>query len=121
MNKKGFTLLEMVVVLVILVLLILVLIPTIFGAVDKAKDFSYDMTVKRLREAATMFTIEYPNSEALWGQDDAGTPAYEVVEYSYQAWSYYMDEYPENPKNPDETFMVEIRKNGEIIIYTRPN
>jgi len=118
-KRKGFTLIELVVVIVILSILVLILIPNVMGAINKAEDLSYDMTVKRLRESAIMFTIDYPNTAVRWNMHDGGTPAFEEVDYPYKAWSYYLDEWPVNPKNKNGTFSVEIMEDGEILIYER--
>ena len=118
-KRKGFTMIELVVVIVILSILVLILIPNVMGAMKKAENLSYDMTVKRLNEAAIMFTIDYPNTKTSWNQHDGGTPAFEVIDYPYKAWSLYLDEWPVNPQNKNGTFSVEIMEDGEISIYER--
>ena len=118
-KRKGFTMIELVVVIVILSILVLILIPNVMGAMKKAENLSYDMTVKRLNEAAIMFTIDYPNTKASWNQHDGGTPAFEVIDYPHKAWSLYLDEWPVNPKNKNGTFTVDISEDGEINIYER--
>ena len=118
-KRKGFTMIELVVVIVILSILVLILIPNVMGAINKAENLSYDMTIKRLNEAAIMFTIDYPNTKTSWNQHDGGTPAFEVIDYPHKAWSLYLDEWPVNPKNPNGTFSVDISEDGEISIYER--
>ena len=116
-KRKGFTMIELVVVIVILSILVLILIPNVMGAMKKAENLSYDMTVKRLNEAAIMYTIDYPNTAVRWNMHDGGTPAFEVIDYPYKAWSLYLDEWPVNPKNKNGTFTVDISEDGEINIY----
>ena len=118
-KRKGFTMIELVVVIVILSILVLILIPNVMGAINKAEELAYDMTIKRLNEAAIMFTIDYPNTKASWNMHDGGTPAFEEIDYPYKAWSLYLEEWPVNPQNPKGTFTVEIREDGEIIIFER--
>ena len=118
-KRKGFTLIELVVVIVILAILILILVPNVMNARNRAEDLAYDFTIKRLHEAALMFTIEYPKVATSWNQHDGGTPAFEVIDYPYKAWSLYLEEWPVNPQNPKGTFTVEIREDGEIIIFER--
>ena len=118
-KRKGFTMIELVVVIVILSILVLILIPNVMGAINKAENLSYDMTIKRLNEAAIMFTIDYPNTAVRWNMHDGGTPAFELIDYPYKAWSLYLDEWPVNPKNKNGTFAVDISEDGEISIYER--
>ena len=118
-KRKGFTMIELVVVIVILSILVLILIPNVMGAMKKAENLSYDMTVKRLNEAAIMYTIDYPNTAVRWNMHDGGTPAFEVIDYPHKAWSLYLDEWPVNPKNKNGTFTVDISEDGEINIYER--
>ena len=54
-NNKGFTLVELIVVLVILAILAAILVPTLLGYIDKArseKDFSTAQTVRVATQAA---------------------------------------------------------------------
>ncbi len=54
-NNKGFTLVELIVVLVILAILAAILVPTLLGYIDKArseKDFSTAQTVRVAAQAA---------------------------------------------------------------------
>ena len=118
-KRKGFTMIELVVVILILSILLLILIPNVMTAKEKAEQLAYDFTIKRLNEAAIMFTIDYPNTKASWNQHDGGTPAFEVIDYPHKAWSLYLDEWPVNPKNKNGTFTVDISEDGEINIYER--
>ena len=54
-NNKGFTLVELIVVLVILAILAAILVPTLLGYIDRArseKDFSTAQTVRVAAQAA---------------------------------------------------------------------
>lgn len=119
-KRKGFTLIELIVVIVILAILILILVPNVMNAKNRADDLAYDFTIKRLHEAAVMFTIDYPKVKASWNQHSGGTKATEIIhEQPYQAWSLYLDEWPVNPHNPKGTFTVDISEDGEITIFER--
>ena len=51
-NNKGFTLVELIVVLVILAIMAAVLVPALLGYIDRAKDQKYITEAKELKDAA---------------------------------------------------------------------
>ena len=120
-NRKGFTLIELVVVIVILGILLVILIPSVSNAKQKAQEVSFDMTRRKLNEAAILFTIDFPNTQATWASHDGGTKARKDVEITkentFEAWYLYLDEYPKDPTRVDSTFIVEISENGDIEIF----
>lgn len=120
-NRKGFTLIELIVVIVILGILIAVLMPTIGNIRQRADETAFNMARKRLYESAVMFTLDFPNTEAVWASHEGGTKAIKDKEITkenlFEAWSLYLDEYPKNPVNEDMDFTVHIRKDGEIDIF----
>lgn len=122
-KKKGFTLIELIVVIVIIGILLAVLIPNVMSAKNKANDLAYDLTIKKLHDAAVLFTIDYPNTAVTWSSHDGGTKARTDIEITsnnlHEAWYKYLDEWPKNPKNPKTTFIVEISEDGEINIFDR--
>ena len=122
-NRKGFTLIELIVVIVILGLLLAILVPSVMNAKNRAQETAYDFTVKRLYEAAVLFTIDYPNTAATWSSHDGGTESRQDIaitnENLFQAWYLYLDEWPKDPTNPTGTFTVNIHEDGNIEIYPR--
>lgn len=119
-QREGFTLIELVLVIVILGILLVILIPNITNARQKARELAFDMAVKRLNEAATMFTMDFPNTKATWASHDGGEPAIKNKEITedntFEAWFLYLDEYPKDPTRKGGTFTVEIYENGDIEI-----
>ena len=122
-KKKGFTLIELIVVIVILGILLLVLVPNVIGAKTKADAVAYDLTIKKLHDAAVLFTIDYPNTRATWSSHDGGTKADKGKEITsgnlHEAWYMYLDEWPRDPRDKNKTFIVEIYEDGRIEVFGR--
>lgn len=55
MNRKGFTLVEVILVIAIMALLLLVLVPNIFVLLDKNKEKSCDSLVNNIESAAKIY------------------------------------------------------------------
>lgn len=120
-NRKGFTIIEMVIVLAIIGVLLLFIMPTFGTAKEKAQGVAFEMARKRLYEAATMFTMDFPNTEATWASHMGGEKAVKGKEITsgnlHEAWFLYLDEFPQNPLGQEgDTFTVHIYANGDIEI-----
>ena len=64
-EKKGFTLVELIVVLVILAILAAILVPALLGWIDKAKEKQYVLDARSVYMAAQALTSEAYASEAI--------------------------------------------------------
>lgn len=79
-NKKGFTLVELIVVLVILAILIALLVPALTGYIDRANDQKVIAEARQLLVAVqTIETKEYTDA-ASYAEKDGGTPSDEMYE-----------------------------------------
>lgn len=58
-NKKGFTLVEVIVVLVILAILMAIAIPSFMGYINKAKEREKDLTARNVFLAVSTVAAEY--------------------------------------------------------------
>lgn len=124
-NRKGFTLIELVVVIAILGILIAIIVPKIDNTMVKAKEVAFEAEIKTLRQAAILFTIDYPNTPVIW-ESFAGQKADRTLEITdknlHDTWNKYLEVYPQDPSRPvGNTFRIEIYENGDIqIIPDRP-
>ena len=67
MNKKGFTLIEMLAVIAIIAVLVSIIVPAVGSSTTKAKAAT---NAANLRSAAASITIEYVNGTLNVGDDD---------------------------------------------------
>lgn len=120
-NRKGFTIIELVVVIAILGILALIAIPSYGDVRIKAEERAFEMTRKRLYESAVMCSIEFPHKEIVWASHQGGELAVkgkEITEANlHEAWYLYFDEYPKNPFDENVDFTVHIYPDGEIEIF----
>lgn len=84
-NKKGFTLVEIIVVLVILAILAAIAVPSVIGYVDEAKESRYIQEARSIyvviqTEEAKAVALEDTNCKALYG-DDATNGSIETAFY----------------------------------------
>lgn len=99
MNKKAFTLIELLAVIVILSLLIVLVIPNIIGAIDESKANSYTFLIKEIENAAE----EYAYKEDLM-KDVTNTNTVTITISDLIADNYF--EYPMTDPRSNETIAV---------------
>lgn len=105
-NKKGFTLMEMLIVVAIIVILVAISVPTFSSSLDSAKKAADDANFRAAKAAAVVYTIEntvsanmyydivdgefetMPSSPAGYGQSTSYKDEYIVLQTSGEiAWS----------------------------------
>lgn len=58
MNKKGFTLVEIMAVLIVMGVLLAVTVPSVFNSIDRKKNKEHDDIVKEIEEAAELYITQ---------------------------------------------------------------
>jgi type IV pilus assembly protein PilA len=107
LNKKGFTLVELIFVIAILGILSAIAVPRISGFRHKAKDVANEATKKTLENAAKMYLAEYdpPSSKITW--DGTSTSN------GNDTWKKYIDDWPSD-------YTLEITSDGDIKFTEQP-
>ncbi|MDD7642472.1 MAG: type II secretion system protein [bacterium] len=123
-NNKGFTLVELIVVLVILAILAAILVPALLGYIDRAKSSQDILNAKNLYTAAQTVASEYyARGETIDISADGGNYAKDVVkisDLSNEDFSYGVIGFEkESPASPDPhakwtvALVVYYNKRGE--------
>lgn len=101
MNKKGFTLIELVIVIAILGLLAAVAIPRLSGSRTKAAISAHNSNVRTLSGAATTYLAEegLPGSDLTWTSTGGTAAAQDLstVTDAKDKWQAYMQTWPSVP------------------------
>lgn len=111
-NKKGFTVLELVVAVLVIGILIAIAAPIYAGVREDAKRTAHEANVRKLNEVAEMWVMGNPGVSAIWtaeARQKAG-----VATASHEGWMDVLKEWPENPFGG--TYVVEISGDGGIVV-----
>jgi general secretion pathway protein G len=126
MGEKGFTLIEMLLVVAIIGFLVAILLPSVGGFGATAKDNAVKADLRQLKSALEVYFISfaaYPPDDATWGTKDSplltadGTAGYERIIDQFP-----VDGYGETGvANNDGTFNYDLDGNTYIATSDKPN
>lgn len=91
-KRKGFTLIELIVVIAILAILAAIAIPTFLGQVNKAKYRTHNANVMTLRSSAAVAVAQNgapAGGDIVWSATTSGTGEWAAASF--------IDTWPENP------------------------
>jgi type IV pilus assembly protein PilA len=110
-RNKGFTLIELVVVIAILGILVAIAVPRLGGSRKTAAINAHNANVRTLESAAMMYIADNGNVADTWDGTDG------------QNWETYLQEWPEFPNGlPSDAignatgYKVEISAEGEVTV-----
>ena len=119
MRNKGFTLIELIVVIAILAILMVIALPNFIGIRDSARQSAHEANIKILTDSATVFVLENPSTPAIWapfaGQE--ADPDIEITDTNiHDSWNHYISgKWPTNPMKTG-SYVVEITESGRITV-----
>lgn len=117
-NNKGYTLIELIVVIIILGLLIALIAPKLSNVKDKAKEMAFKAEIRTIEQGVQLFMLDYPNQSVVW-ESFAGQKADKSVEITdknlHDTWNMYFEKYPTDPTR-EIPFRIEIFADGEVEI-----
>ena len=79
LNKKGFTLAELLIVVAIIAILVAIAMPLYFGALDNAKKATFDANLRALKAAGVAAILQNPESLTDSVDFDAEKDIYYVI------------------------------------------
>ncbi len=103
-DRRGFTLLELLVVLVILSLLAALVVPKIFGTVDESKIKTAKIQLKEIKRALEMYRLDngsYPTTE----QGLEALVKKPEIPPIPKHWKQYLDRVPKDPWGNDYIYI----------------
>lgn len=105
-NKKGFTLIELIIVVAILAVLAAIAIPKFSSFKDSAEDARDKANEDILYKAASLYLAEEgnPGANEEWDADDTDPD-----------WGKYIDEWPTHPTSGQD-YVVTIDTDGDIVV-----
>lgn len=112
-NKKGFTLIELVVVVTIIGILLAVLVPKALDIIRTGKELAFDANVRNLKLAGQMH-LATGGDDVVWSASP-GEKAGAVVQAAHESWFKFIPIFPSDPTRKNGSYMAVI-KDGEVTV-----
>lgn len=123
-NRKGFTLIELIVVIAILGILALVAIPRFVGVQQSARDKANAANIATLRSAAAIAVAENgaPTANVVWTSETVGTVGGGAAVADTHAWypGKFIEQWPTPPAGTVSSYQVNIAATSGTITITHP-
>jgi type IV pilus assembly protein PilA len=118
-SSKGFTLIELIVVIAILLIIMAIAVPAYISHRDSARVAAHESNIKILQDAATVFVLENPSVSTIWApfEGQEADPELEITETNqHDSWNRYVaNRWPVNPLKTG-AYVVEITEAGKITV-----
>lgn len=106
-NNKGFTLVELIVVLVILAILAAILVPALLGYIDRAKSSQDILNARNLYTAAQTVASEFYAQGEEISEEKFNIKVREISDLDNTDFTYGIIFFAKNPSDPHEKYIVQ--------------
>lgn len=106
LNRKGFTLIELIAVIVIISILLVLIVPSALSSSNKGKEASYNILVQNIKTAAETYYLEceYGNILCSWDGDNITVTIGNLADYGFLSVT---------DKETDKLIVLDPRNNGK--------
>jgi len=119
-DEKGFTLIELIIVIAILAVIVAIAVPNIMGAVNNSRKTADVSNAKILADAVATVRAtydEYANVSETFTVDSSGVDDGDATSDYDTKVQGQLQHVPVPKYNGETEFTVRVRSNGEIMVY----